>query len=145
MGIFGGHPVQIYYRNASYYRPKCREPELLTFTQATLYFPLVYLALLFLPTIVYVLFISWRKYGIKKIFHRVFSIFASECFLCLYCLIMITYSFLPGIWSMLAHQMFLFGSALCFQSVVVHRFQLKQIYINILSKHTVSDNIISGL
>ena len=69
------------YRNASYYRPKCREPELLTFTQATLYFPLVYVALLFLPTMVYVLFISYRKYGIKKMFQKfvdntVFSIFA---------------------------------------------------------------------
>lgn len=68
-------------RNASYYHPKCMEPELLTFTQATLYIPLVYLSLLFLPTIVYVLFISCRKYGIKKMFQKfvdntVFSIFA---------------------------------------------------------------------
>ena len=73
--------IQIYYRNASYYHPKCRDPELLTFTQATLYFPLVYLALLFLPTIVYVLLISCRKYGIKVMFQKfvdniVFSIFA---------------------------------------------------------------------
>jgi hypothetical protein len=71
----------MYYRNASYYRPKCREPELLTFTQGTLYFPLFYLSLLFLPTIVYVLFISYRKYGFKKMFQRfvditIFSIFA---------------------------------------------------------------------
>ena len=71
----------LHYRKEPLYTPVCGEPELITFTQATLYFPLLYLALLFLPTIIYVEIISSRKYGLKKVTGKiventVFSIFA---------------------------------------------------------------------
>ena len=63
------------------YHPICREPEALTFTLATLYSPLLYLALLFLPTIIYVEIISYKKYGLSKVAGKlventVYSVFA---------------------------------------------------------------------
>ena len=69
-------------RNHIPFQPVCSEPELITFTQSTFYFPLLYLALLFLPTIVYIEIISWRKYGAKKLTEQivestVFSVFAA--------------------------------------------------------------------
>ena len=69
-------------RNHIPFQPVCSEPELITFTQATLHYPLLYLTLLFLPTIVYIEIISWRKYGAKKLTEQivestVFSVFAA--------------------------------------------------------------------
>ena len=75
------HPAyqlfELYYRGIDrhYYNITSNQtiydaPELLTFTQATLYSPLVFLGLLFLPTFIYVLVISFRKFGFKGWFEK---------------------------------------------------------------------------
>ena len=68
----------VLYVNGSYINdPKnfCdpRGPEILTFKQATLYAPLILISMVYLPSIIYVLFINFNIVGLKKFFEKFFE------------------------------------------------------------------------
>lgn len=71
-----------------YYRGLEKQPEVLSFTQATLYFPIVLISAIYLPAVLYVVHIQISLHGWKAWFGKtfenplffVFPIFTSICF-----------------------------------------------------------------
>ena len=67
----------VIYSNATYTEKtrfcKSAGPEILTFTQATLYAPLFLISMVFLPSILYILIVNINIFGFKKFLERFFE------------------------------------------------------------------------
>ena len=67
----------VIYSNATYTEKtrfcKSAGPEILTFTQATLYAPLFLISMIFLPSILYILIVNINIFGFKKFLERFFE------------------------------------------------------------------------